>query len=94
MFLRLVRFTLSEGNRSGAQAIASDLIPAIKQQPGCKSAAFFGGGDDGECGLCVLWDSQEHADAAAAIISPRLQQHVAGKVSGQPETRLFPVIAS
>lgn len=94
MFLRLVRFTLSGGNRSGAQAIASDLIPAIKQQPGCQSVVFFGGGDDGECGLCVLWDSQEHADAAAAIISPRLQQHVAGKVNGPPEARLFPVLAS
>ena len=94
MYLRLVRFTLSEGNRSGAQAIADDLIPAIKQQPGCMSATFFGGGEDGEGGLCVLWDSQQHADAAAAIISPRLQQHLAGKVSGQPEIRLFPVLAS
>ena len=94
MFLRLVRFSLSEGNRSGAQAIASDVIPAIKQQPGCQSAAFFGGGEDGECGLSVLWDSQEHADAAAAIISPRLQQHLAEKVSGPPDIRLFPVLAS
>jgi quinol monooxygenase YgiN len=94
MYLRLVRFTLSEGNRSGAQAIASDVIPAIKQQPGCASVTFFGGGDDGECGLCVLWDSQEHADAAAAIISPILQGHLADKVSGQPDIRLFPVIGS
>ena len=94
MYLRLVRFTLSEGNRSHAQAMASDLIPAIKQQPGCMSATFFGGGEDGESGLCVLWDGQEHADAAAAVISPRLQQHLAGNVSGQPNVRLFPVIAS
>ncbi len=35
MYLRLVRFSLSEGNSSKAQAIASDVIPAIKQQPGC-----------------------------------------------------------
>ena len=94
MYLRLVRFTLSEGHRSGARAIASDVIPAIKQQPGCQSATFFGGGDDGECGMCVVWDSQEHADAAAAVISPRLQQHLAEKVSGPPDIRLFPVLAS
>ncbi len=94
MYLRLVRFSLSEGNRSGAQATASDLIPAIKQQPGCQSAVFFGGGDDGECGLCVLWDSQEHADAASGIIRPKLDQHLAGKVSGPPDIRLFPVLAS
>lgn len=94
MYLRLVRFTLSEGSRSGARAIADDLIPAIKQQPGCESANFFGGGEDGDCGLCVLWDSQEHADAAAAIIRPKLDEHLAGNVSGPPDTRLFPVLAS
>jgi hypothetical protein len=94
VYLRLVRFTLSEKGRSRAQIMASDLIPAIKQQAGCISATFFGGGEDGEGGLCVLWDSQEHADAAAAVISLRLQQHLAGNVSGQPDMRLFPVIAS
>ncbi len=90
MYLRLVRFTLSEGNASHADVMAKELISAIKEQPGCLSAIFFGGGDDGESGLCVLWDTQEHADAAVEIIGPRLQGHLAGKVSGQPETRLFP----
>ncbi len=94
MYLRLVRFTLSEGSRSQAEAMANDLIPAIKQQPGCMSAAFFGGGEDGDSGLCVIWDSQEHADAASAVISPRLQQHIAGKISGEFDARLFPIIAS
>ncbi len=94
MYLRLVRFTFSEGNTSKAQAMADDLIPAIKQQPGCASASFFGGGEDGEGGICVFWDSQENADAAAAIISPRLQQHLAGNISGEFDARLFPVIAS
>ena len=94
MYLRLVRFTLSQGSRSAAQSMADDLIPAVKAQPGCISAVFFGGGEDGESGLCVLWDSQQHADSAAAVIGPRLQQHLAGHVSGEPERRLFPVIAS
>ena len=94
MFLRLVSFTLSEGHTSHAEVMANELIPAIKEQPGCMSAVFFGGGPDGDSGLCVLWDSQEYADAAAAIIGPKLQGHLAGKVSGQPEMRLLPVIAS
>jgi len=94
MYLRLVRFTLSEGSRSRAQAMADDLIPAIKEQPGCISAMFFGGEEDGESGICVVWDSREHADAAAAVISPRLEQHLAGNVTGPPDRRLFLVIAS
>ncbi len=93
MLLRLVRFTLTEGARSQAQAMADYLIPAIKQQPGCQSAVFFGGGADGESGLCVFWDSEEHADAAAQVIGPRLQAHLAGNVSAPPDIHLFPVIA-
>lgn len=93
-FMRLVRFTLSPSNVAKAQVMADDLIPAIKEQPGCADATFFGGGNDGECGICVHWDTQAHADAAAGIIGPRLQKHLEGSVTGQPEMRLFPVIAS
>ena len=94
MYLRLVQFTLSEDGRSRAQAMASDLIPVIKQQPGCVSAAFFGGGEDGESGVCVFWDSQEHANAAAAVMRPMLDQRLAGNVSVEPNARLFTVLAS
>jgi hypothetical protein len=94
MYLRLVRFTLSEGSRSKAQGIANDLVPAIKQQEGCLSAVFFGGGEDGVNGICVLWDSQAHADAAAPLIRPKLDQHLAGNVNAQPDAGLFPVLAS
>jgi quinol monooxygenase YgiN len=94
MVLRLVQFTLSERARERAQAMADDLISAIKQQPGCLSAIFYGGGADGESGICVLWDSQDHADAAAQFISPRLEAHLAGNVTAPPKRRLFPVIAS
>jgi quinol monooxygenase YgiN len=94
MLLRLVQFTLAESARGQAQTMADDLIPAIKQQPGCLSAVFYGGGDNGESGLCVLWDDQEHADAAAQVISPRLQSYLAGRVVAPPERHLFQVIAS
>lgn len=93
MYLRLVRFGLSEGSRSQAQVLADDLIPAVKQQPGCLSAVCFGG-DDGESGLAVLWDTQEHANAAAGLIRPKLDQHLAGHISAPPDARLFTVLAS
>jgi quinol monooxygenase YgiN len=94
MFVRLVRFTLSPGKQQVAKAIADDLIPDIKKQPGCISAVCFGGRDDGAGGLCVIWDSQEHADAAAAVISPRLQAHLAGNVKAPAEIALYPVLAN
>jgi hypothetical protein len=74
--------------------MADALIAAITPQPGCLGASFFGGGADGESGLVVLWDSQEHADEAAAVIRPSLDQYLDGKVSAPVEARLFPVLAS
>jgi hypothetical protein len=91
MFLRLVRFTLTDAAR--AQAMAYDLIPRIKPQPGCAHAVCFGE-SDGASGIAVLWDSQQHADAAAAVIRPMLEQHLSGNVAGPPDARLFPVLAS
>ena len=93
MYLRLVRFSLSAGSQAQAQVLADDLIPAIKQLPGCLSAVSFGS-EDGESGLAVLWDSAEHANAAAAAIRPKLDQHLAGHISVPPDARLVPVLAS
>jgi len=94
MLLRLVRFKLSDGNQSRAQSFADELIPAIKQQPGCLRAVFFGGGPDGDCGMSVLWDSQAHADAAYATINPKLQALLIGKIVGPADIRNFPVLAN
>ena len=91
-YARLVRFSCGPGDEAPAKLIAEDLAPQIRQQPGCQQVVVFGD-VDGEGGLFVLWDSQEQADAAARIISPQLQQHLAGHVTGPPDMRLFPVLS-
>ncbi len=92
MLLRLVRFTLDQRSSAQAQTLANELIAAIKQQPGCLSAIFFGG-NGGDCGMCVLWDSQAHADAAFALINPKFQALIVGKVTAPADIRNFPVLA-
>jgi len=94
MLLRLVRFTLDQQASSQAQTLAKELISAIKQQQGCLSAIFFGGNSDGDCGMCVLWDSQAHADAAFAMINPKFQALIAGKVIAPADIHNFPVLAN
>jgi hypothetical protein len=93
-FLRLVRFKLLRDRGAQATVMAYDLIPAIKQQPGCVSAMFFDDGPDGDSGLCVVWDSLEHAEAATQIIGPRLLKYLEGATAGAPEIQLLPVLAS
>jgi quinol monooxygenase YgiN len=93
MFIRLVRFKLTDAGRAHAQTMADDMVAAIKQQPGCQGVAFFGG-NDGDSGLTVFWDTQEHANAAAGVIRPMLDKHLAGNVDAPPDARLFQVLAN
>ncbi len=92
MFVRLVMFNLGTGKRAIADSLASDLGPQIRGLAGCQSATFFGDDSDGQYGIYVLWESQEEADAAAAVIAPQLQKHLAGNVTEPPSRRLYQVI--
>ena len=94
MYVRLVRFSFGPGKEEAINELAHDLIPAISAQPGCKGALCFGDKASGDYGLFVQWDSKEHADAASAVIGPRLSQHLAGNVQGQSDIHLFEVIKS
>ena len=94
MFVRLVRFGFSPGKHAAAEALAAELVPAINQQKGCNHVSFFGNADDGEYGILVLWETKDDAEAAAAVISPRLQAGLAGNVQAPPNIGLFEVIQS
>ena len=93
MYARLVRFSLGSGRRTIAQSLADDLAPRIASQPGCQGVTVFGDEADGEYGIFVLWASEADAGAAAGVIRPILDQHLAGSVQAPPDTRLFEVIS-
>ena len=94
MYARLVRFAFGPGKQDKAKKLASDLVPQISSRPGCKGATCFGDSESGEYGLFVLWNSKEEADAASAVIGPKLQQHLAGNVQSPPAINLYEVIES
>lgn len=94
MFARLVTFNFGPGQHQAAEMLAADLGPLIRSQPGCSTVSFFGDATDGAYGIFVLWDTQAQAAAAAAVVSPHLEQHLAGKVKGMPSRRLFEVIGT
>ncbi|MGH9282144.1 MAG: DUF4389 domain-containing protein [Acidimicrobiales bacterium] len=76
---------LGPGKGAVAQALADELRPMIASQPGGETVSVFGDDSDGECGMFVLWDTAEHANAAAVLVRPRLDAHLSGKrPSGHP----------
>ena len=92
MFARLVYSILGRGCGRRPTNWRADLAPQIRGLRDCKSVIVFGDDLDGQYGLFVLWDTQEDADAAASVIAPQLQAHLAGKVTEEPTRRLFTVI--
>jgi hypothetical protein len=93
MYVRLVRFSLGAGKRAVAQALAGDLTPLIQARPGCQSVVVFGDDNDGEYGIVVVWDSEANANAAAQLIRPKLDEHLAGHLQRPPDARLFEVLS-
>ena len=91
MYVRIVRFTLGQGARSTAEKLADEFVPAIKAQNGCSECVFITDDDAGEYGIVVLWDSKDNADAAAAVIGPRLSQALADITDEPASMKLFEV---
>ena len=58
------------------------------EKKGFKRVTFFGDETVGEYGSLSLWESKEDAEAAAAVIGPKLQQAVSG-IAKEPPTRRF-----
>jgi hypothetical protein len=92
MYARLVQFSFGPGKHQSAQALASDLVPKINDQPGCKVVTCFGDKETGDYNLFVLWNSQEEAEKAAEVIAPQLKQHLEGNVQKPMTHGLYEVI--
>jgi hypothetical protein len=92
MYARLVKFTVSPNKQDVAQSIGDDIVPLIAAQPGFRSVAVFGDAADGEYGLFVVWDSADEANAAARVVGPRLEGHLAGSLQRPLDHHLFNVL--
>ena len=91
MNLRLVQFSLGPDKRSVAEAIADEIVPAIRAQPGCNGCTFFADNESGDYGIVVVWNSKEAAEVAAGVISPVLTPLLAEAKRSTESRRLFDV---
>ncbi len=91
MIARLLLMDLGAGARSAGEKVADKFAAIYKTMKGFKDATFFVDYETGECGTLTLWESKEDAEAAAAILRPKLQEAAGSMLKGPPTVRTFEV---
>jgi heme-degrading monooxygenase HmoA len=91
MYAQLLMLKLGKGMRPAAEKIADQFLKAIKTLKGFKSITFFGDVESGEYGSLGLWASKEDAEAAAALMKPKLEQAVKGIAKAPPTRQIYEV---
>jgi quinol monooxygenase YgiN len=85
MHARLVIFKLGPGQRSTIQALAREFDPLYRAQPGFNELYVIADDLNGQYGSFSVWESQEDADAAHAVIAPQLQRALASRLQDPPK---------
>ena len=91
MYAQLLMLTLGPGTRSTGEKLADQFAPALRAMQGFKTITFFGDETTGEYGSLTLWETKEDAEAAAAVMGPKLEQAVSGIAKAPPTRRFFEV---
>ena len=91
MYAQLLTLTLGSGMRSAGEKLADQFAPALRAMKGFKTVTFFGDETTGEIGSLTLWETKEDAEAAAAVMGPKLEQAVSGIAKAPPTRRFFEV---
>ncbi len=91
MYASLSKIKISPDMRSTAEKIADQGYTDIKILKGFNSATFFGDVATGEYASLSLWESKEDAEAAAAVMAPKVEQAVIGIAKAPPSRRLYEV---
>ena len=92
MYTRLVIFKVGPGMRSRMEQLVDPFDRLYRAQKGFKYVSIFGDHASGEYGSYSVWESQEDAEAANAVIAPQLQQALTGLLQGPPSRWFFEVL--
>lgn len=74
MYAVLSQFTVAPGMWAQMAKSTDRFYAQVKTMKGYKQATFFADNDAGKYNALVMWDSKASADAAYAVLGPRVQQ--------------------
>jgi heme-degrading monooxygenase HmoA len=91
MYAALTTYMMGPGMGSAAEKSVDQSYPIVKKLKGFKGATYFGDVTAGEYHSLVLWESKEAAEAAWAILAPKMQEAEASKLKSPPIRKVFEV---
>ena len=89
MFVSLNLITIGTQMRSTAEKIADQGLSTVKTLKGFRGVTFFGDVTVGEYGSLSVWESKEDAEAAAAVMGPKVEGAVKGIATAPPTRRIY-----
>jgi Antibiotic biosynthesis monooxygenase len=92
MYARLVIFEVGPGKHSTIERLVDEFDALFRAQKGFRHLFILGDEASGEYGSFSVWKSKQDADAANAVIAPRLQQALSGLLQGPPDRWFFEVL--
>ena len=92
MYSRLVIFKVGPGKHSNIEGLVDEFDDLYRVQKGFRHVFIIGDETSGEYGSFSVWESKEDAEAANAVIAPRLQQALTSLLQGSPERWGFEVL--
>ena len=97
MHARLVAFSIvdpEKGTRDNAQqTIRERVIPMLSQYDGYAGYLSFIDTDGGRARAIILWDTEEHAEAAEQTLVPRRREMASGVGLSVESADLYEVVA-
>lgn len=75
------------GHRLTIERLLDEFDPPYRVKKGFRDLSIIGDGTSGEYGSSSVWDSKDDAEAANAVIAPRLQEALKGLLQGPSEAR-------
>jgi hypothetical protein len=97
MHARLIRFTVADpekGTRENAQQTIRDrVIPTLSEYDGFAGYLAFMDKDRTRARAVILWDSEEHAEAAEQTLAERRREMASGVGLSVESTELYEAIA-
>ena len=97
MYARIVRFTIADREKAttenAQQTIRERVIPMLSQYDGYAGYLSFMDKERNRARAIILWDTEEHAEAAEQTLSERRREMAAGVGLTVESTELVEAIA-